>query len=64
MLMECFHFQMVLGPSFDKNVIILRINNSFSTLIDNRNKYILILGKTPTQGLDNTTLAAEPLMLH
>ena len=33
---------------------------SSSVHIDNKNKDILILGKGPTQGLDNTTLTAEP----
>ena len=32
---------------------------SSSAHIDNTKKYILILGKGPTQGLDNTTLAVE-----
>ena len=30
-----------------------------SAHVDNKKKYILILGKGPTQGLDGTTLAAE-----
>ena len=32
---------------------------SSSVHIDNKNKDILIFGKGPTQGLDNTTLTAE-----
>ena len=32
---------------------------SSSVHIDNKRQYILILGKSPTQGLDNTTLTAE-----
>ena len=32
---------------------------SLSVHIDNKNKNILILGKGPTQGLYNTTLAGE-----
>ena len=32
---------------------------SSSVDIDNKNKYILILGEGPTQGLDDTTLTAE-----
>ena len=32
---------------------------SSSVHADNKNKYILILGKGQTQGSDNTTLAAE-----
>ena len=31
---------------------------SSSVHIDNKGKYILILGKSPTQGLDDTTLTA------
>ena len=40
---------------------------SSSLHIDNREKDILILAEGPTQGLDNTTLAAEakyPINLH
>ena len=32
---------------------------SSSVHIDNKNKYILILGEGPTQGLDDTTLTAR-----
>ena len=32
---------------------------SSSVHIDNKNKYILILGEKPTQGLDDSTLTAE-----
>ena len=32
---------------------------SFSAHVDNKKKYILILGEGPTQGLDDTTLTAE-----
>ena len=42
-----------------KNVIIFRADMSSSVLIDDNNKYILILGKGTTQGLDDTTLTAE-----
>ena len=47
-------------PNFDwgKNVI-FGVGNSSSTHIDNKKKDILILGKGPTQGLDDTTIAAE-----
>ena len=40
-----------------RNVIIFRADLSSS--IDNKGKYILILGEEPTQGLDNTILPAE-----
>ena len=42
-----------------KNVIIFGVNVSSSVHIDDKKKYILILGKTPTQGLDDTTLTEE-----
>ena len=40
---------------------------SSSVHVDNKGKHILILGEGPTQGLDATTLTAEPnipLILH
>ena len=40
---------------------------SSSVHIDNKGEDILILGEGPTQGLDDTTLTAEPnylLILH
>ena len=43
-----------------KNVIIFGVDMSSKTKIDNRKKYILILGKAPTQGLEHT-LSAEKL---
>ena len=48
-------------PNFDwgKNVIIFGVDMSSSVHIDNKNKNILIFGKGPIQGLDNTTLTAE-----
>ena len=45
--------------SFGKNVIIFGGDMSSSLYVDNKGKYILILGEGPTQGLDDTTLAAE-----
>ena len=42
-----------------KNVSIFGVNVSSSVHIDDKKKYILILVKTPTQGLDNTTLTEE-----
>ena len=48
-------------PDFDwgKNAIIFGIDMSSSVHIDNKNKDILILGKGPIKGLDNTILTAE-----
>ena len=45
--------------SMGKNLIIFGVDLSSSVHIDNKNKYILITGEGPTQGLDDTTLAAE-----
>ena len=44
-----------------KNVIIFGADMSSSAHIDNKGKYILILGVEPTQGLDDTTLTAEAI---
>ena len=48
-------------PNFDlgKNVIIFGFDMSSSVHIYNNKKDILILGKGPAQGLDDTTLTAE-----
>ena len=48
------------GTGLGKNVIIFGVDMSSSTKIDNRKKDILILGKTPTQGLEHT-LSAEKM---
>ena len=45
--------------SMGKNVIIFGAGMSSSVHIDNKGKYILILGERPTEGLDDTTLPAE-----
>ena len=42
--------------NFGKNVIIFGVNISSPVNIDNKGKYILILGEGPTQGLEDTTL--------
>ena len=47
------------GTGLGRNVIIFG-NMSSSTKIDNWKKYILILGKDPTQGLEHT-LSAEKM---
>ena len=51
------------GNGFGRNCIIFRVDMSSSVHVDNKKKYILILGKGPTQGLDGTTLTAEKLYL-
>ena len=45
--------------SVGKNVIVFGADMSSSVHIDNKKKDILILGKGPTKGLDDTTLIAE-----
>ena len=52
-------FPLSVGSGFGKNVIILGVDMSSPMHFDNEKKYILILGKSPTQGLDNTTFSAE-----
>ena len=48
------------SSEFGKNVIIfIGADMSSSGHVDNGKKDILILGKGPTQGLDNTTLTAD-----
>ena len=42
-----------------RNVIIFGVDMSSSTKIDNKGKYILVLGKGPTQGLGEHSLSAE-----
>ena len=45
--------------SVGKNVVVFGVDMSLSVHIDNKWKDILILGKGPTLGLDETTLTAE-----
>ena len=57
-----FDFQSLFSiPHFDsgKNIYVLGVDMSSSVHIDNKRKYILILSKRPTQGLNSTTLTAE-----
>ena len=42
-----------------KNVIIFGVNMSSSAHVNNKEKYILILGRSPTQRLHNTKLTAK-----
>ena len=49
-----------INGSVGKNVIFfLGVNMNSSVYIDKKEKDILILGKGPTEGLDNTKLTAE-----
>ena len=54
------------GGRFGQNIIIFGVDMSSSVHIDNRKKYILILGKGPTQGLEHTwtTEKCIQLILH
>ena len=55
----CSEFSLPDG-SVGKNVIIFGVEMSSSVHIDNKRKYTLIIGKGPTQGLDDATLTAKP----
>ena len=46
---------------FGRNVIIFEFDMNLSIHIDNKGKNILILGKGPTQGLDEHSLTAEKM---
>ena len=43
------------GTGFGRNCIIFGIDMSSSVHVDNKKRYIWILGEGPTQGLDDTT---------
>ena len=45
--------------SMGKNIINFGVDTSSSVHIDKKKKDILVLGKDPTQRLDDTTLSAE-----
>ena len=44
---------------FGQNVIVFVVDMSSSAHVDNKKKYILLLGKGPTQGLDHTIIAEK-----
>ena len=46
------------------NVIIFGVDNSSSTKIGIRKKSVLILGKSPTQGLEHTLLAGKTYSIN
>ena len=52
-------FSMSNNSGIGKNLMIFGTEMSSSVHIYNKRKYILILGKDPTDGLDDTTLTAE-----
>ena len=47
------------GSGFGRNCIIFGVDMSSSVHLDNKKKDILVLGRRPTQGLDETALTAE-----
>ena len=55
---SCFPFQ---GGGFGQNIIVFGVDMNSSSHIDNKGKYILILGKGPTQGLGKNSLTAEKM---
>ena len=52
-----------LAGGFSQNVIILAVDMSLSTKIENRKKDFLILGKGPTQGLEHTLTVGKCIQL-
>ena len=53
---QAFHFLVV---DFGQNVLIFGVDMSYSAHIDNKKKYISVLGKGPTQGLEHTLTAKK-----
>ena len=49
------------GGGFGQNITIFGVDMSSSPHIDNKGKYILILGKGPSQGLGENSLTAEKI---
>ena len=45
------------GGGFGQNVLLFGADMSSSIHIDNKKKYILVLGRGPTQGLESTLTA-------
>ena len=56
---DCGLFSLPDGSEFGKNLMIFSADMSSSVHIDNKQEDILILGKGPSDGLDNTILMAE-----
>ena len=61
MILDLIHAEVSLsnGSGFGKNLILFGTDMSSSMHVDNKKKYILILGKEPTDGLNDTMLTAE-----
>ena len=47
------------GGNWAKNIIIFGVDNSSSVHVNNKKKKMLVLGKGPTQGLDDATTTTE-----
>ena len=45
--------------SVNENVVMFEVDMNSSAHIDNKKKYVLILGKSPTQRLNGATLTAK-----
>ena len=52
------------GGGFGQNIIIFGADMSFSAHIDNKKKDILIIGKGPTQGLEDTLTAEKMYSIY
>ena len=50
------------GNGFGRNCIIFGVDMSSFVHVDNKKKYILILGEGPTQELDGTTLTTDKII--
>ena len=53
-----------INGSVNKNVMIYGVNMSSSVHIDKKEKYILILGEGPIEGLDNTKMNSKSLIFN
>ena len=52
------------GGGFGQNIIIFGADMSFSAHIDNKKKDILIIGKGPAQGLEDTLTAEKMYSIY
>ena len=59
LVMELYLIEDQAFDRFGQNVLIFGADMSSSTHIDNKEKYILLLGKGPTQGLEHTITAEK-----
>ena len=53
-----------IANGFGRNCINCGVDMSSSVNVNNRKKYMLILGEGPTQGLDDKTLTAEKNLIN